>query len=53
MSKSVPTMTKIPPCGAWIDEPKPNAIAPPTPEPIIMEGITRIGSAAAKGLHLQ
>ena len=48
--KSVVAITKIPPCGALILEPNANAIAPPTPEPIIIDGITRIGSAAANGI---
>ena len=43
-------MTKIPPWGALILDPKPKAIAPATPEPTIIEGITRNGSAAANGM---
>ena len=50
-------MTKV--CGCYNDdttmrcinsEPSPNAIAPATPEPTIIDGITRNGSAAAKGI---
>ena len=31
-------------------EPNPNAMALPTPDPTIIEGITRNGSAAANGI---
>jgi hypothetical protein len=42
--------TKMPPCGAC--EPTPSAItsAPVTAPPVIIEGMTRSGSAAAKGI---
>ena len=43
----------IPPCGALILEPNANAIAPPTPEPTIIDGITRNGSPRQMELHPQ
>ena len=53
MTKVVAAITMIPPCGALILEPNANAIAPPTPEPTIIDGITRNGSAAANGIAPQ
>ena len=44
MTKVSRAITMIPPCGALILEPNANAIAPPTPEPTIIDGITRNGS---------
>src|SRR5699024_12849898 len=42
--------TNRPPCGALIDVAKAIASAPAVAEPMTIEGMTRIGSAAANGI---
>lgn len=42
--------TKMPPCGALRVQPKAIERAPAVAEPTMQEGITRSGSAAAKGI---
>ena len=43
-------MTQKPPCGAGLAQPNAAEIAPAIAEPMIQDGITRPGSAAAYGI---